>query len=47
MSKRPSRKLHSQLEGLFASAPEADPADPSNGGGRAVGFASGVPGGWP
>ena len=46
MSKRPSRKLHSQLEGLFAAAPEPDPTGPTNGGGRAVAFTSAVPGGW-
>ena len=45
MSKRPSRKLHKRLEGLFAGAPEANPSG-SNGGGRAAGPASGVPGGW-
>jgi len=43
MSKRPSRKLHSRLEGLFAAVPEADPAGGPNGGGAP---GAGVPGGW-
>jgi PAS domain S-box-containing protein len=46
MSKRPSRKLHSRLEGLFTAVPEPDPSTGTNGGARQVQFASGVPGGW-